>query len=276
LYEIAFCLQEEFPKSAIVGDLEMITAEILKNAFVHGNQLNFEYPIYLHLRRLGDLSILEIFDVASTEKANDKEMTEADAADLWGAGAGERQWLLSAPYKRQAIKDESGSTIGTVASLVLNPRGWDNPLVNYPDILIFSPPIQGTQVKSTSDNVGSTPVKASGEATFAFGGIDFRTLPAVTQAISNLGLSDLPLARFRNMNLDIEQQEIERLVNAGIMPSSERVKEYAQASFSQGGKDIRKVASCIMDILRLEEERCCQTEPILKDILVVIESGKIG
>jgi len=109
------------------------------------------------------------------------------------------------------------------------------------------------------------------------GGIDFRALPIVTQAIGNLSASigTIPLSRFRGIDLDYEWRDIERLVNSGITPSAERIKEYLQASCYQGNtdKDIDKVISCISDILRLEEERYSPTDPVLKDILVVLDSS---
>jgi hypothetical protein len=36
------------------------------------------------------------------------------------------------------------------------------------------------------------------------------------------------------------------------------------------------VVSCISDILRQQEELCCATEQVLRDILVVLDSGKSG
>jgi hypothetical protein len=109
------------------------------------------------------------------------------------------------------------------------------------------------------------------------GGIDFRSLPIVTQAMSNLTLntSRIPLGRLDSINLDKEWQDIQRLVEAGITPSAERIKEFVQVSCLRGSsdEDMQKVVSCIADILRLEEERCCSTEQVLKDILVVLESG---
>ena len=109
------------------------------------------------------------------------------------------------------------------------------------------------------------------------GGIDFRWLPIVTQAISNLSLniSRIPLSRLDNVNLHQEYQEIQKMVEAGIGPSTERIKEFVQLSCLKGElNDVRKVISCIADILRNEEERCFPAEPILKDILVVLESGR--
>ncbi|MDO8662894.1 MAG: hypothetical protein Q7K98_06725 [Candidatus Omnitrophota bacterium] len=108
------------------------------------------------------------------------------------------------------------------------------------------------------------------------GGIDFRALPIVTQAMSNLRLSAssvISLSQLKSLNLNQELQEMQKLVDAGITPSAERIKEYVASSCLQGNPDTQKVVSCIADILRLEEERCYPTEVTLKDILVVLESG---
>jgi hypothetical protein len=110
-----------------------------------------------------------------------------------------------------------------------------------------------------------------------FGGIDFRSLPIVTQAVGNLNanISSSSINRLSNLNLNSEWREIENLVNSGITPSAERIKEYVQASCYRGSvdRDIDKVISCISDILRLEEEHYSPTEPTLKDILVVLDSA---
>ncbi|MDO8748526.1 MAG: radical SAM protein [Candidatus Omnitrophota bacterium] len=110
------------------------------------------------------------------------------------------------------------------------------------------------------------------------GGIDLRFLPIVTQAISNLSLnaSRIPLSKLDSINLNQEWRQIQKMVEAGITPSAERIKEYIQLSYLNKGEpnDMQKVISCIADILRSEEERCVSTEPTLKDILVVLESGR--
>jgi hypothetical protein len=108
------------------------------------------------------------------------------------------------------------------------------------------------------------------------GGIDLRNLPIVTQAISNLSVGNMPLSRLNSINLDEEWQDIERLVNSGITPSAERIKEYLQVSCSRGKivQDKKMVIACISDILRQQEEHCISTEPMLRDILIVLESNK--
>lgn len=108
------------------------------------------------------------------------------------------------------------------------------------------------------------------------GGIDFRTLPIVTQAIGNLRMNmDMQaINRLRSSDVSRELGEIQRLIETGISPSAERIKEYVQASSIQDNLDMDKVVSCISDILRHEEETCFQTEPVLRDILVILESSR--
>jgi serine/threonine protein kinase len=148
----------------------------------------------------------------------------------------------------------------------------------------------------SKDKFSSSPVKEKdrvfNEASLVskqnntFGGIDFRSLPIVTQAASNLGLSTMSHPstqlgvnelrnRLLNFNLHSELNEIERLNNAGITPSTQRIKEYIQASSisANSPEDNQKLLSCIAGILRKQEEECCATDPTLKDILVVLESG---
>ncbi|TRZ93375.1 hypothetical protein D4R78_08585 [bacterium] len=109
------------------------------------------------------------------------------------------------------------------------------------------------------------------------GGIDFRTLPIVTQAMNNLSLnaSRIPLSRLESINLDQELRDIQKMIETGITPSTDRIKDYVQVSCLKGElNDMQKVIYCIADILRAEEESCSSTESTLKDILVVFESGR--
>ena len=137
LYLICKYVHMEYPPSMYIGGADFFYAvEVFKNAFVHGNKLNFEYPIFLNLKEINGLYILETFDVASTEKASNKEMKKAKLAGLYSSGKAERDWLSCTSYKRQIIKSMNDKIIGTVASLVLNPRGRKNTLEGEPDVLI--------------------------------------------------------------------------------------------------------------------------------------------
>ena len=112
------------------------------------------------------------------------------------------------------------------------------------------------------------------------GGIDFRFLPIVIQSMEHLKASirTMPQSSINHINLTQEWFDIERLINSGITPSAERLKEYLAASCFKGDldRDMEKIVSCIADILRMQEETCCVTDPALKDILVVLGSGRSG
>jgi hypothetical protein len=116
------------------------------------------------------------------------------------------------------------------------------------------------------------------------GGIDFRFLPIVIQSMDNLRVSiqgqsptgTVPVERYARINLTQEWSDIERLVNSGITPSAERLKDYFAVSYFKGNldSDRERIVSCISDILRMEEVSCSLTDPTLKDILVVLGSGR--
>jgi hypothetical protein len=66
------------------------------------------------------------------------------------------------------------------------------------------------------------------------------------------------------------------MLDAGITPSVERIKEYLSSCCEAKDFDgeVNKVLSCIADILRLEEENCRATDSALRKLLVLLESGK--
>lgn len=127
-------------------------------------------------------------------------------------------------------------------------------------------------IDGSARSAGSPSIPGKGE----LGGIDLRSLPIVTRAIGNLrvNMDAQAINRLRGADVSKELEEIQRMVEAGIVPSAERIKEYVQASSSQGNLDTGKVISFISDILRHEEESCCATDPTLRDILVVLESSR--
>jgi hypothetical protein len=158
-------------------------------------------------------------------------------------------------------------TVSESFKLLVQAKGVD---IAMPELFAFkkaSSPVQDNQ-PSASPLMGEP------------GGIDFRGLPIVTQPIaqpanfSRGGAGNLrqPLS---DVNLAEEWQQIQKILSAGIIPSSERIKEYVGACFLEDNMDeqIDKVLSCIADILRLEEERCLPTEAGLKELLVSLESS---
>jgi hypothetical protein len=89
-------------------------------------------------------------------------------------------------------------------------------------------------------------------------------------------IRNLPFDNLRRMDLVQEWKDIERLLNSSIPPSAERLKDYFAASYFEGSFDSNrdKIVSCISDILRMEEQSCVSTDPVLKDMLVVLGSGR--
>jgi hypothetical protein len=112
------------------------------------------------------------------------------------------------------------------------------------------------------------------------GGIDFRFLPIVTESMDSLRVSlmAMPQSNLQRIDLIHEWSDLERLVSSGIIPSTERLKEYFAASSLKNSLDSDKVKifSLVADILRIQEETCCVTDSTLKDILVVLGSGRSG
>lgn len=109
------------------------------------------------------------------------------------------------------------------------------------------------------------------------GGIDFRKLPAAGQPL----LKALPPAMGQplagiNIKQDEEWLQLQKMIQAGIIPSNERIKEYLadcckNDNINQG---MDKIIVCIAEILKLEEDRCLSTPAEIKDFLVLLESDK--
>jgi SAM-dependent methyltransferase len=140
----------------------------------------------------------------------------------------------------------------------------------------------------TSPATGETPAArptnaaVSAEADSGKGGIDFHGLPIVTQPAPQ---APLPAQRLTVngprltqgvADLQGEWQQIQRMLQAKIIPSNQRLKEYLMSVCSNENcqRELDKVLACIADILRIEEERCYGTEAALKEMLVLLESGK--
>jgi hypothetical protein len=119
-------------------------------------------------------------------------------------------------------------------------------------------------------------------ASEAKGGIDLTHLPIVTQPAPQTSPLTQRLTvhgtRYTQSAAELqgEWQQIQRMLQGGIIPSSQRIKEYALASCC--GQDCQEqiglVLSLIADILRLEEESCAATDARLRQVLVLLESGQ--
>ncbi|MGD0335530.1 MAG: hypothetical protein ABSB18_00310 [Candidatus Omnitrophota bacterium] len=109
------------------------------------------------------------------------------------------------------------------------------------------------------------------------GGIDFRYINLATQA----KLADLKanfkmpaLDTLKRVDIENEAVQIRKMLNAGIIPSEQRVMEYITACYVKGNDDaqIEEAAGALSDLLRMQEDGVVETRPELKAFLVVMDS----
>ncbi|MFA5311235.1 MAG: hypothetical protein WC355_02865 [Candidatus Omnitrophota bacterium] len=111
------------------------------------------------------------------------------------------------------------------------------------------------------------------------GGIDFRALPMIIQPMGNFKglnfqLPQLSRAELEKVDVALGIQQIKKMVQGGILPSGERVKELVAACVQKG--EINAYADnlllSLVDILKLEEENACESQPELREALVIVDS----
>jgi phosphomannomutase len=121
-------------------------------------------------------------------------------------------------------------------------------------------------------HASSSPVEANNP-----GGIDFRSLPMTIQPIGSFrGLNfSLPQAStIAQVNIDKELAEISKMVDTGIMPNGERVKELIAACYHKQelANHQQELMSCLIRICKLEEEMVVPTGKEIKEALVIVDS----
>jgi hypothetical protein len=126
------------------------------------------------------------------------------------------------------------------------------------------------------NNIASSPANRVNEENKT-GGIDFRSLPMTIQPIGSFrGLNfSLPAAStIAQVNIDKELAEISKMVDTGIMPNGERVKELIAACYHKQelADHQQDLMSCLMRICKLEEEMVVPTGKEIKEALVIIDS----
>ena len=107
------------------------------------------------------------------------------------------------------------------------------------------------------------------------GGVDFRQLPASIAGVECKALFGGISPRVAGMDIDAEWTKIQTMVNRGILPSCQRVREYAGACYTKGvlpGRS-RELLSCVAAVLRMEETKDMPTEPVFKDLLAVLDGA---
>jgi WD40 repeat protein len=118
---------------------------------------------------------------------------------------------------------------------------------------------------------------ATTEAGRALGGIDFRTIPMLIQPMggfSNLKFILPKLANLEAINLNQELASIQQLIQAGIIPSGERLKAYVSACYQKQAmkSQLDALIPSLVEICKLEEQRCEKAEPALLETLVLVDA----
>jgi len=137
--------------------------------------------------------------------------------------------------------------------------------------LTASSSIRNSGEESVSSAVQSTPEKT--------GGIDFRALPMTIQPMGsfnglNFKLPRLSQAELRQINVDSEIQQIKNMVQSGIVPSGQRIKELVAACIQKKemNSQVDSLLLCLADIFKLEEENTSESSPELREALVIVDS----
>jgi hypothetical protein len=109
------------------------------------------------------------------------------------------------------------------------------------------------------------------------GGIDFRALPMTCKPMG--GFCGLKFAlpkpsEVLGINVDKELKEINLMVEKGIAPSGERVKELVAACYHKQelASHQQELMSCLMRICKLEEDMVVSSGKELKEAIVIVDS----
>ena len=231
--------------------IDFALREAIKNAFVHGNKMNFNAPIFIYLDLQNKRIIVGDVALENSELFN---LDRARNARLGGESQGvkEIEEVYGLTHELLDIKDASSDKIvGKIALIKKSVAG--SPVV--------------------LENSVSSPAKKE------LGGIDMRSLskntviqPMASSNVLKQGLSPKGTVPVSIVS-DKEWQQIERMVNSHIAPSCERLREYL-LSLQDPNSQTDKVLACIADILRQEEEKAGYTEASLREILVLLEADK--
>ena len=109
------------------------------------------------------------------------------------------------------------------------------------------------------------------------GGIDFRSMNITAQPMGSLVNLKFSLPKVENLtsfNPDREMRQIKDMLNAGVIPSSQRLKEYVAACYQKGliEKYSTQILACLVDICKIEESQAVASDSGLKELLVIADA----
>jgi hypothetical protein len=90
----------------------------------------------------------------------------------------------------------------------------------------------------------------------------------------NFKLPQLSQAELRQINVSLEMQQIKNMVQSGIIPSGQRIKEIVAACIQKKemNSQVNSLLLCLADIFRLEEENASGSSPELREALAIVDS----
>ena len=188
--------------------------------------------------------------------------------------------------RRQFLKAEFRSLSGDVTTDAINYQGEtykkrffrDVAIVTLPDISTFDGLITAfgifNRAQQLFESTSSSPINTEKSKR---GGIDFRILPMNIQAVGSfegLTFSLPPAATLTQININKELIEISQMVDNGIAPSSERIKELIGACYHKQelANHQEELVSCLMRICKLEEDMAIPTDANIKEAIVIADS----
>jgi hypothetical protein len=110
------------------------------------------------------------------------------------------------------------------------------------------------------------------------GGIDLRSMNIIAQPMGSFVGLDFRLPLVKNaerIDLDKEFAQIRLMVERGISPSGQRIKEFIAACWQrqEWDKRLQDVMACLVDVCRLEEDNLSETSAQLRECLVIVDSA---
>ncbi|MFA5373512.1 MAG: hypothetical protein WC354_04940 [Candidatus Omnitrophota bacterium] len=217
-------------------DADIALTEMFKNAFLHGNRLDYRLPIFIRIKTEDNTGAksFEIYDTASDKELTIADRQNATETELGGAGQAIKLLKWAWEYKRESLTGVKGAKVALSRINDKSAEGFN---------------------------------KDGGNK----GGIDLRSLPIASQPNSFLmaGVN----SKFSDMDMEGEWKQIQNMVNSGFIPNMERIRNYTAACCQKGviSRQKENILICVADILRIEEDKNLDTDPGIKELLASID-----
>ncbi|MDD5116550.1 MAG: hypothetical protein PHW98_05765 [Candidatus Omnitrophica bacterium] len=204
---------------------------------------------------------------------------------------------IAAGGEKQFAKKESREAIHRLLELYYNKReelhscirhiGYSSPELDRAfDVPLDSGKRQEERSRELTQLLGELPAEEAGIAASpissippggqeagTLGGIDLRRINSV-MAGQPKAAEDPALAGETVIPNDEELIQVQRLINAGIIPSYERMREYIGHCGKNVKSRLNRIFSCVSGIFRLEEENGISADKEFIGLLASLESGE--